>query len=169
VKVEGVCRGFSLVEIMVSIALFILLIGLVAANSSFLNRYLVRAEMDKIYNVFRYLQKVAIVSGQDQILEFDIEKKQYKCGERVFMLPSQVEFGVLPEVKGPPCSPKKIIISPVTFKGKKVSFYKDGIIKSGTIYITDASKHFMYAMSSSVAQVSYLRKYTYNGKWIPIT
>lgn len=166
-KREG--RGFSLVEVMVSMALFILLVGLVIANTSFLNRYLVRAELDKMYTVFRYLQKTAMVSGQEQVLEFDVKKNRYMCGKRVFTLPSQVVFGVLPDVKGPPSAPQKIITKSITFRGKKVRFNKAGIIKSGTIYITDKAKHVMYAMSCSVAQASYLRKYAYHGKWIPIT
>ena len=155
-------------EIMISISLFVLLVGLLAANSSFLRRYLVRAELDKICNVFRYLQKVAIVSGQDQVLEFDLDKNEYKCGKKKFKLPTSVIFGFMPGVKGPPCAPRKTITSPITFRGNKVHFHKDGIIKSGTVYITDVKKDVMYAMSSSVAQVSYLRKYAYNQAWTPI-
>jgi len=165
----GRANGFSLIEVAVSISLFILLVGLIVANISFLNRYLVRAEINKMYNVFRFLQKSAMVSGQDKVLEFDIEKRQYRYGKKIFTLPAQVAFDVVPGAKGPPSGPKKEIRSPVTFKGKKATFKKNGIIGSGTVYITDAGKHIMYAISSSVAQVSYLRKYMYSKKWTPIT
>jgi len=167
-KAKRVRRGFSLVEIMVSIALFILLVGLIVANSSFLNRYMVRAQLDNMYNVFRYLQKSAVVSGKETVLKFDIPNNTYMFDGRVCTLPRCVTFGVLPEVKGPPCLSKKVLSSSITFKGKKVIFTKDGMVTSGTVYITDVGKNFMYAISSGVAQVSYLRKYTYNGKWVPV-
>ena len=92
VKAKRVWAGFSLVEIMVTIALFMLLIGLVITNTSFLHRYLVRAELDKMYNVFRYMQKSAIVSGEQQLLTFDLEKRQYSCGKKIYTLPSQVHL-----------------------------------------------------------------------------
>ena len=167
-RFERAKKGFSLVEVMISISLFVLLIRLVVANTSFLHRYSVRAELDKMYSVFRYLQKVAIVAGQNQVLEFDIEKNEYWCKDRFFKLPAGVVFGVVPGAKGPPCAPKKNIVLPITFKKQKVTFHKDGIIKSGTIYLTDAKKTIMYAMSSSVAQVSYLRRYAYNQGWTSI-
>ena len=47
--------------------------------------------------------------------------------------------------------------------------YPDGIIQSGTVYVIDSSKKCMYALSSPISQVSYLRKYSYNGKWQPLS
>ncbi|MFC1841972.1 Tfp pilus assembly protein FimT/FimU [Candidatus Dependentiae bacterium] len=161
--------GFSLVEIIVSLALFVLVIGLLAANFSFLQRFLVCAEVDKLFNVCHYLQRCAVVTGNKKVLTFDANKNQYAFEDKVCQLPRQVVFGVLQHVKGPPSTPKKMIKSPITFKGENVVFHSDGIIKSGTVYITDVDKNFLYAISCSVSQASYLRKYVYNGTWTLIS
>ncbi|MFC1842215.1 Tfp pilus assembly protein FimT/FimU [Candidatus Dependentiae bacterium] len=160
--------GFSLAEIMISIALFVLLVGLIAANTRFLHKFLLRAQVDKLYNTFVYLQRCAISTGEKQLLVFNIEKQQYAYGKTICTFPKQVVFGIIKQVKGPPSCPGRVIKSSVTFKGKKVVFKTNGIIESGTVYITDRDKKYMYAISSGVAQASYLRKYVYNGKWILI-
>ena len=165
--------AFSLVELTVTIALFCLLIGLVVANVRFLNRYLLRAQVDKLCNTFLYLQRSAITSGEDKILYFDIKDNSYSFEhnfeQKYFKLPKKIQFGVFAHAKGPPSSPSREIKSPITFKGNKVVFHKDGIIDSGTIYITDMRKKYMYAISCSVAQVSYIRKYMYKSKWTPLS
>lgn len=162
-------KGFTIVEIIISIAILSLIIALFAVNINFLNRFILRSEVDKLASVLVYVQRCAILTGKEQILEFDIKNRLYKFDERVFKLPRQVEFGFCQDVKGPPSSPSTVIKLPVTFKSDKIVFYSDGIIDSGTIYITDLRKKFMYAISSGVAQASYIRKYIYNfgniGKW----
>lgn len=165
-------KGFTLIEIIISIATLSLIIALLAANINFLNRFILRSEVDKLTSTIIYLQRCAISSGKDQVLEFDIKNKQYKFDTKVCKLPRQVEFGFCFDVKGPPSAPISVIKSPVTFKDNKIIFYSDAIIDSGTVYITDVDKKFMYAISSSVGQASYIRKYVYNfgdtGKWVLI-
>ena len=169
-------NGFTLVEIIISIAILTLIIVLLAANINFLNRFILRSEVDKLASTLVYLQRCAISSGKDQVLEFDLENKFYKFGTRVFKLPRQVAFGFCQDAKGPPAAPSSVIKSPVTFKNNRIVFYGDGIIDSGTIYITDSDKKLMYAISSGVSQASYVRKYVYNfasrnnseGKWVLI-
>lgn len=161
-------RGFSLIEIMVCIALSVIFASLIFANISFIHRYLLRAEVDKIFNVCRYLQRCAQISGEKKVLYFDIKNNIYMYDNKMCRLPKRIKFGTIPGVKGPPSSPRKIINSPITFKGNKVVFHPDGIIQSGTVYITDNKNRFLYAVSCSVSQVSYLRKYLYNQTWTQI-
>jgi len=165
-------RGFSLIEIIITLALFCLTIGLLLANISFLNSYLLRSQVDKLYNSFIYLQRSAIATGQNKTLYFNPENNGYEftdqLGKKTFSLPKQITFGYLPETKGPPSCPKKLLKSPITFKGNKVIFHKDGIIDSGTIYLVDKDKKYMYALSCSVSQASYVRKYVYTDKWVLI-
>ncbi|KKP29538.1 MAG: hypothetical protein UR12_C0006G0025 [candidate division TM6 bacterium GW2011_GWF2_30_66] len=162
-------KGFTIVEIIISIAILSLIITLLVVNINFLNRFILRSEVDKLASTLVYIQRCAILNGKDQILEFDIKNRLYKFDEKIFKLPRQVEFGFCQDVKGPPSAPSLVIKFPVTFKNNKIIFYGDGIIDSGTIYITDLRKQFMYAISSGVAQTSYIRKYIYNfsdtGKW----
>jgi hypothetical protein len=44
-------------------------------------------------------------------------------------------------------------------------FYPTGIISSGTVYLVDKNKRYMYALSNAVSQFSYLRLYKYDGGW----
>ena len=161
--------GFTLVEVTITLALFFLIVYLVFANVSFLNRNVVRAEADKLCNVLRYLQRCAMVSNSNQEIVFDEKNNQYSFEDQTYKLSKKVIFGVSNGVKGPPSLSNKIIKSPITFKGNKLVFTPDGIMSSGTIYLTDEDKNFLYAISVSVAKVSYVRKYLYNHKWILIS
>ena len=79
----------------------------------------------------------------------------------------QARLGFLPGAKGPPCAPTEVIKQPITFKGNKIIFNPDGIISAGSIYVVDATGRSMYALTSGVTPVSYLRMYRYdNGTWV---
>jgi len=158
--------GFTLIEVTITLALFFLIVYLIVANVSFLDRNIVRAEADKLCNVFRYLQRCAMVSNSNHEMIFDEKNNQYSFGDRTYKLSKKVNFGVSDSVKGPPSSPNKIIKSPITFKRNRIIFTPDGIMGSGTIYLTDVDRNFLYAVTVSVAKVSYIRKYLYNCKWI---
>jgi len=164
-RAYGIVTGFSLIEVMVTIALSTLVVYLLVINVSFLNRSLAIAELNRLCSVLRYLQRFAMINDKKQIIEFDEENNKYSFGGFTYRLPNSVIFGTLPGVKGPPSAPKKKIKSSITFKSSKIVFNSDGIIRPGTIYITDVDRECLYAISCSVAQVSYLRKYRYNGKW----
>ena len=111
-----------------------------------------------------------MLSNKQQDVYFDIANNRYTFNGTVCTLPSQIMFGVIPGVKGPPSLPKKLVAKPITFKGSRISFFPEGIISSGTIYVTDRYKKFLYAISCSVSQVSYLRKYAFNdNKWVLIS
>ena len=66
---------------------------------------------------------------------------------------------------GSPGSPTHRIEKAITFPGSKIHFYPTGIISSGTAYLVDKNKQYMYALSNAVSQVSYLRFYRYDGGW----
>jgi len=168
-RVNSLSAGYSLIEIMITMALFVLIAYLLVANVSFLNRSIVRSEADKLCMICKYLQRCAMAANKKQILHFDELRQEYSFNGVVYRLPGKVNFGYLKGVKGPPSSPKKEISKPITFKSHKIIFYPDGIISSGAVYLTDCDRQYLYSISSAVAQVSYIRKYTYNGKWILIS
>ncbi len=158
-------HAFSLIETIVTLALVCILATLTLANISFLNRSLIRSEIDKLYTACMYLQRRAQVTNTIQKLSFDCENNTYTVGNQEHQLPSGLMFGSMPGAKGPPSAPRVLIKKPSTFGRSMIEFYPDGIIKSGTIYLVDAKKQVMYALSSAVSQVSFLRKYQYDGRW----
>lgn len=168
-RVNNLSIGYSLIEVIITMALFVLITYLLVANVSFLHRSIVRSEADKLYMICRYLQRCAMAANKKQELIFNEAKQEYKFNSVVYRLPSKVKFGFLVGIKGPPSSPKRLISKPITFKSNTIVFYPDGIISSGAVYLTDYDREYLYSISSSVAQVSYIRKYTYNNKWILIS
>lgn len=139
---------------------------LVGTTYSWLNQYAVQAEVDNLYSTCRYLQRCALITGKEQELVFDVVQGSFTYHNREYHLPKQVSFGVLPEVKGPPSTPTLPIQHAITFVQDRIVFHPDGIIGSGTVYLVDAAKRYLYAITSPVSSVSYLRKYRYvQNKW----
>lgn len=126
---------------------------------------LVRSEIEKLHTICHYLRRTAMINNQPQTLIFDIKHKSYKYHDGEEKLSQQVVFGFLPKTLGPPSEPKTIVHTPITFKKNTITFYPDGIISSGTVYLIDTTKQYMYAFSSPIAQISYLRLYRYDGTW----
>ncbi len=162
--------GFTLVEMTVVVALIALLCFLGFGFVSLFDRTLVNAELDKLYIVFVELQQRALVEHVPQQLIFDINNNSYKYNsnnttQRTERLARGVQFGVIPGAKGPPSQPTKLLGNPSTFNNNTVIFYPDGIIEPGSIYITNKAHSVLYSLSSSVAQISYIRRYIFNESW----
>lgn len=158
-------HGFSLIEVMISLALFVFLATLCIVHGSYLQRLLVRSEIEKMYAICMYAQRYAILSNQTHVLIFDVKGQKYCFNGRTESLPRGVRFGSLPGVCGPPSTPHSKIKEPITFHAQRIVFHPDGIIQPGAVYLVDSEYRYMYAMSSAVAQVSYLRKYEYAAGW----
>ena len=158
-------RGFSLIEMMIVIALIMLIASMAMINTHYLNKTVVHTEIDLLYNTCCYLQHMAMATNQEQELRFDIEKQSYNFEGQEYILPAIARFGILAHVKGPPSSPQHFLSTPVTFSHQKIIFHPDGIISSGIVYMIDAHNNDIYALSSGIANVSFLRKYRYDGKW----
>ncbi|HZW60661.1 MAG TPA: prepilin-type N-terminal cleavage/methylation domain-containing protein [Candidatus Babeliales bacterium] len=157
--------GFTLIEFSIVSVLLAIFIGITVLNVSFVRRFLVRAEIETLHARCGYLQQVAQVENKQQKLFFDVEHHCYNFDNQMVVLPSRIQFAVLPGTKGPPSCAQHIIESPITFNNHCITFSPHGIIQSGTVYLTDMTTNTMYALSCSVAQVSFLRKYRYDGSW----
>lgn len=157
--------GFSLVELAVVITLFGVVVGLVMVQGTYMYHVIAKQEIEKLASTCRFLQHAAMMSGVEKILIFDRKAGMYSCDSCREKLPLSVEFGVLPGVKGPPSNPIRQIQSPITFEGERIIFHPDGIIQPGTVYLISKDKQIMYALSSPVSQVSYLRIYRYDVSW----
>jgi len=156
--------GFTLVELMVVIALTVFITTLVFANVSFLNRFLVQAEVDHMYAACRYMQHKACATHQEQTITLNTTQHNYTFAGHIHTLSKPIKFGSLPAVKGPPSSARTLINKSTTFKNNTIVCYPSGIISAGTLYLTD-NDQCMYALSCPVGSVSYLRKYRYANGW----
>ncbi len=155
--------GVTLIELSVVLILMVTFLFIAGAQYGFLQRMIVRAELEKIASICYYLQRVAMIHNKPTTLQFNTVEDSYTYNNATFKLSSHVCFGVPYGVKGPPAYPTNVIDKPVTFSSYKITFHPDGVISSGTLYITDTRKRYAYALSCAVAQVSYLRAYFYNG------
>lgn len=154
--------GFSLTELMIVLALVMLMVGLTSFSTRFFNTSLLVSELNLLHTTCYYLQQAAMATGEVQTLVFDSDYHGYRAHDYVHQLPGNVCFGII-EAKGPPSTPHTLLKEPITFSDNRITFSPDGIISSGTAYLTDS--HHLYALSSAVGHVSFLRKYRYDGKW----
>ncbi len=158
-------QGFSLVELMIVVALVALLSGLTLWNMRMFSGLVVRADIEKLYTVCMYLRQKAVSTRTEQLLEFDQLNNAYRYDGTVEHLSTAATYGFVEDVMGPPSAPHKTITTYSSFDSSHIVFYPDGIIQSGTLYITDKDKKMLYALTSGVGQVSFLRKYRYDGSW----
>ncbi len=158
--------GFSLINLLIVCSLVVVLTTLSISHISFMRRYTLRLELEKMYALFFYLQHVAVARNQQQTLVFDTAKNTYRADQRQEHLPSGIKFGFLPHTSGPPSKPKKQITSPITFVDNTAEFYPDGTFSAGTIYMVDDERKAFYALTSAVSPVCFIRKYRYaQGSW----
>ena len=158
-------KGFTLIEVMVVLCLCVLIATLGMMHISFLDSMIVHAQVDRLAAICSYLREKAIATNSEYVLTFDIEKNEYRCDTIRETLSQRISFGFLPHVLGPPGSPSHKIDKAITFPNVSIHFYPTGIISSGTVYLIDKKKQYMYALSNAVSQFSYLRLYRYDNQW----
>lgn len=153
--------GFFILEISVAIFVIMLLVVMVWPFLWFRDQLGAQHDMQVLYNSVMYLHQRAKSNFKLKSLEFDQKNRSFKYNNQSHTLSSGVEFGSIPDIKGPPSSPKKQIDNPITFEGNKILFYPDGAISAGTVYLVDKKKHQIFALSISVSYISFIRKYKY--------
>jgi hypothetical protein len=157
--------GFLLIEALIIITLIVLVVTLGFSFGTFLHKAMIRSEIEKLYSACMYLQRIAMVTNKRQFLTFDINKNTYCYQGHEERLCPYVIFGTTRGIKGPPSAPANVINKPITFTNNQIIFTPNGILQSGTVYLTDMSKQHQYALSAPVSQISFLRKYCYDSKW----
>lgn len=158
--------AFTLLECMIVIGVLLIVSIISVPRLDFLNRLLVRNELEKIAMLASHLQRSAMVNGVAQELYFDIKNNQFGEPGSLQPVDHRVLFGAAPGVVGPPSLPTHAVHSPITFAGNTIIFYPDGKMRPGAVYLTDQNKRYCYALTVAVSTVSYLRRYYYNnGLW----
>ncbi|MFH1831708.1 MAG: type II secretion system protein [bacterium] len=172
-------KAFSLIELMVVLAVFVALCALVAPLFIKSPDYMLNSELNKLVIGFLYVQQKAMASGQTQKITFDVSQNAYSyigLGGKTCInkLSDPINIGFIDTVKGPPASPNQIISQAVTFQSNSQENWgvscaiclPDGKMSPGTVYLTDKHKKFMGAVTCSVSPVACVRKYRWGtGKW----
>lgn len=156
--------GFMLIEVLITLSLVLLLAGLSFGSMHFFSRN-VSSDIGLLYQYCLFAQRRAISSGSSCSVLIDTQKHSYTCEGSTIQLSDGVRFGFCPHAKGPPSSPHQRISKACTFANNQIVCSPEGTIDAGTVYITDAKGASMYALTSGVDAVSYLRLYRYDGSW----
>lgn len=160
-KFARIVHAFSLIECILVLGIILMMVTVSLPRLSFFNRILVRSDLERIAMTCAYAQRCAMVNGVSQEMFFDITRSEFKIGERVDKLSRNVLFGSVPGAKGPPSAPEHLISSPITFKQCRMTFYPDGKMQPGAVYLTDHDHTCLYALTVAVSHISSIREYRY--------
>lgn len=156
--------GFTLIELMIVVAIFAFMGGLVMVTTGHINRSLIRTDINHITALCKHAQYKAMMNGKPVIIQCSSAGNSYSCEQSMHQLTNGVCFGTVTEAKGPPSAPTKPITNPITFERESITFTPDGMMQSGALYLVDAKKQVMYAVTNGVSAVSFLRIYQYDGQ-----
>ncbi|MBU1007871.1 hypothetical protein KKA53_02230 [Candidatus Dependentiae bacterium] len=164
-------RAFSLIELVVACLILFLVLSLSLPRQNFLTKKVVQSELKTLRTTIHYLQQKSIASNTTQTLTFSLATNTYTYQQAnktiTHTLPRQVKFGALAHTLGPPAKPIRPITHAVSFTKNRILFHPNGTISPGTIYLIDRNRTVMYAITCSVAHVSFLRFYQYgNTGWV---
>lgn len=158
-------RGFSLIEVMIVLALITLIASFVFMNISVLLKTTTQCALQELRATLYYMQYQAYTEHKPIKLLLDIENNTYSCKGETHSLIKPLRFGVMKEVKGPPTHPTVYLTKPITFKNDSITFHPQGIMESGTVYLIDERSNVLYALTCGVSVVSFLRVYRYDKSW----
>ena len=162
---KHLCRAaFTLIELMLVLAIFTLFTSLIMLNLNHLNNSQIYQELSLFQAHMQSLQQQAVAQGVQKEMKFALADNTYEWLGHSHALSKHIRFGIQHNIKGPPSNPTHTLTSPCTFADNAVIFYPDGIIRPGTVYLIDSGNR-LFALSCAVSSVSFLRKYRYDGKW----
>ena len=158
--------GVSLLECCLVIALIACIAKIGISHLSFLYKLQVQSEIERLHATICALQQQSITTNAEKTLTIDDDQNSYSYNGSTHKLPISLQFGFPKGALGPPSSASNPISKICSFTNNAIIFWPNGMIKSGTIYITDKKKQYAYALSNAVGSVSFLRIYEYRkGKW----
>ncbi|MGA9530483.1 MAG: hypothetical protein WBQ73_01185 [Candidatus Babeliales bacterium] len=159
-------KGATLFELLVALSFFCMILLCSTHYFSLFDSVIIKTELNHLFTACFYLQKTALVTNKPQIIHFNTALNNYTIEGRVHTLPHWFSL-TLPDkpLYGPPSSPYSLVKNSVTFKDNSIIFYPNGIIQSGTVYLTNNNNGKVYAFSNGISQFSFLRMYQYDGQW----
>lgn len=157
--------GFSLIELMVVIAIIALVCSMSMVIHRSMYRVTARSEVELLHTTLHYLRARALATGMQQTLTFDLAHNSYSFDTVTHTLASNIAFSCDQSIHGPPSDPKAPITTCCSFKDAQVRITADGVASSGAIYLTDEVSSRVYAVTNAVAHYSFFRKYEYDKGW----
>lgn len=133
-----------------------------------LQRIVARLELVLLSVAIRGAHQRALLLDKDQKITFYRDGSGYYSDHTEHRFAAGIVLAAPPGALGPPAAPRKRITNPVTFPDQTVTCYKNGIIHPGSIYLSDMRNAHFYALTSSIAQISFLRLYQYRLNWISL-
>jgi prepilin-type N-terminal cleavage/methylation domain-containing protein len=172
--------GFSLIEAIVAVSIIAIIAAIIIPKMIDTRSHAIVSDLRSIESIIHFLQQKALASHHEQELIIDATAHTYSyqgslpAKKMVIPLSSHLSFGFLPNVKGPPAKPEKLLTAPCTFDqvplqpgAYKIIIFSNGKVSAGTVYITDKNRFLLGALTCPISQVSWTRVYAYeNGRWI---
>ncbi len=149
---------------------FALIGGICFLSLSFFGIYeraAVRRELDRLYAAMLFMQRKALIEGKAAVLAFSLKDHCYTADVK-HILPAGVRFGSSAGVYGPPSRPDKLIKDPIVWPKGMVTFYPDGTIVAGALYLTDVRGSCIFALTCDASETTHIRRYRYDGNWKPL-
>jgi prepilin-type N-terminal cleavage/methylation domain-containing protein len=159
-------KGVTLLELCIVLALIALIVTL---SSSFLvPSGSVRQEVERLYAAILYMQRKALLERKQLSLIFDTSRNSYHADTEHILGPGVV-FGIQKNVLGPPSLPTRLLKEPITWPSNMITFYPDGTISAGAVYITDTKRSCLYALTCDASEITHVRRYRHQEKWELVT
>lgn len=160
---RALIQGFSFFELMIVIALLAFICSLSISLGKRFQASAVCTELDRLAAVFIFMQRKALLESAACIIVFESASNSYQADHYNTLSPG-VYFGILPGVLGPPANPTVKLTDAITFPYHTATFYPDGTIAAGAIYLTD-KKSVLYALTTDASAVTHIRCYCYRKGW----
>jgi type II secretory pathway pseudopilin PulG len=164
--------AFTILEMVLVLTILTILCTLSIPAFIDYDRQVLVQELEKIDVILRYLQQRAMVTQQVQSLTLTATASSYVYNTTRYVMPHRVCCGYLPTVYGPPGDPTAPLTSAATFPCTQngtycIKIFPNGKISAGALYMCTINQTRMGALTCTVSQVSYLRKYMYElGQWV---
>lgn len=117
-------------------------------------------ELNRLYAALVYVRRKAMLEGRVQRMfcsqstaSFSLDGEKHKL--------SGAFFGILETVQGPPADPKSTLNTPITFKKNTIEAFPDGTLSAGALYLTNADRSCLYALTTDASAITGLRRYRY--------
>lgn len=163
---KKLARGFIFFEIGLVLSLIIIISSLALVHFSFFERQLLKTEVQKLSQFIWFCVQRAQVAGVEKAIIFDLENNSYACDQYQEKLARGIAFGFIPDAVGPPSRPTNKLTTPLSFSNNRIIVRPDGTMEAGAIYVTNNAHNLMYAVTTPVTSVSYIRNYRYhNNQW----
>lgn len=156
-------HGYSITELSIVLVLVCFLCTVTMGLFISLRKIVIGAEIESLQNACWYLQQRALATGEQQHIRFDEKNNNYVVGNIVEQLSSGITFGASKKMLGSPGNPVRAIQKPITFADNRMTFFPNGTISAGSVYLKTESEQ-NYAFTSSVAPIASFRMYRSNEK-----